>query len=384
MKTDNVIIKQMYPYITKNLSDPKVRKKIMKYIGEFIDRNSKGLYVAIPIEKMYILDSDREFFYKLLDVNPKEIQKMIMSITFINKDWKALSKNDFIFIILNCIIYFHRNKLSTEETAMNLYLIIHDYIIYFLQYFRYIQPQVMEYTINNLNNKHDIKKLGSVFKVLVKKINKYRDGYTRLLKSNDDKNLVDYLGNLNTRVKGWVKVLMLEYKANKDSGKYFITDSESFEDDNYRETTNNMVEIESLTSRTVRKIFTHPVDLTLMNTVTALTQVSKSTLITTLGDIRRKGSIEDITTIVRNIIVVFVVDSKRNIKDIHSKDFINTLLMIYNVSNTTNERIIEVKAILDKILIQFNRKYVATNREPTRVNWRKSIYLYLAMFIQMN
>jgi len=393
----NVIMNDMYPYITKNLDKTSNRDKIRTIIMEFIDDNSDALMSSAVLDKVYITDSLRKKFYDIMDVDPKKVHTMITNIPLITESWKALKKNDLAFVMLCNIIYYHRNNYTTDLRVMNLFLGMHAYAIYVLELFRYIQYETMIYTVNNLSNKHDLKKYGTVFNVINKKVQVIYDTYKDTLRDDDDELLIKYVGNTNTRFRQWVKGLMLEYKKNKDSGKYFNTETDNYEEDDYKETSNMSMGISRIVEKTTTNFFTKSVDMKALDLAARLTKISKSTLFSTLKDIKdttyhppkkqirpydHESHIELLKKLVGDILTIFIVVDKNDIKNIKSMSFINSILLIYGRSNTIDAHSIEIKNILDELLIRHNDKYSKTNRVATKINWRKAIFIYYGILIQ--
>ena len=68
---------------------------------------------------------------------------------------------------METLLYIN-NEDKLAELA-NMYLAFQFYTMYHYRYLMYIQKETMEYTINKLTNKHDLKQQGSIFKAIYKK-----------------------------------------------------------------------------------------------------------------------------------------------------------------------------------------------------------------------
>lgn len=377
----NFIIKEMYPIVTKNLKKPEVFKDLRSKILKFFDENTMALHSNGPYEKLSFFDQKQNEFAQILGFDRNEIRAIIKKITFIDKSWVALT-NDFGYILICLLIFFKKNKKKDDFELTNLFFGVYIYSIYLSKYFQFVQKETMEYTIANLSNKHDLKTFGTIYKTVVDKMRGIEDKYGDNLDSSDDRELVDYFMNVNSRINQWLKGLMIEYKANKDSGRYFNSETDKYGDDDYKETTNISLEIERITNIAANKFFSSEISLDIISISSKLTEVSRDTLYNTMHNIRKDAEIADIKAVIKSILIIYAVDAKGDLSAIKSEAFINQSLLIYSASNTVSKETLLIKDILDKYMKKYNHKYVLTNREATKIMWRKAMFLYLAISIQ--
>lgn len=376
-----IIITEIYPKVAKGMGDAKVRKDIINFCMAYFDYNNASLFTSIPQGRVILRDVDKDLFYKSLDISREDIQESIKRITFIDANWKTLN-NEFNFLILCILIYFHRNKMVQEAKMVNMFIFVFFYGMLSMRLFPYIQPNVMEYTINHLNDKHDLKKYGTIFKTIEKKAEVSFETYSDNLLQDDDKMIVQYIIDTQTRVNQWLKGILDLYVENKKSGKYFQKETDTYDDDDFNEITNNYQEVSKITGTVMQKIFTNPVNQQLLHIAATITDIGYGALVVTIEDVRKKGDTETVKQIIENLLVVFLIDNKKTVNDIKSKGYVNDMLLIYNNSNTVNESILIIKRELDKLLVSHSQKYLQTNREATKINWRKSIFLYYALCVQ--
>jgi len=376
-----IIITEIYPKVAKGMGDAKVRKDIINFCMAYFDYNNASLFTSIPQGRVILRDVDKDLFYKSLDISREDIQESIKRITFIDANWKTLN-NEFNFLILCILIYFHRNKMVQEAKMVNMFIFVFFYGMLSMRLFPYIQPNVMEYTINHLNDKHDLKKYGTIFKTIEKKAEVSFETYSDNLLQDDDKMIVQYIIDTQTRVNQWLKGILDLYVENKKLGKYFQKETDTYDDDDFNEITNNYQEVSKITGTVMQKIFTNPVNQQLLHIAATITDIGYGALVVTIEDVRKKGDTETVKQIIENLLVVFLIDNKKTVNDIKSKGYVNDMLLIYNNSNTVNESILIIKRELDKLLVSHSQKYLQTNREATKINWRKSIFLYYALCVQ--
>lgn len=378
----NIIDKQIYAKVSASLSKPAAVKEFSDYVKKFINRNSEVLLTPYPVERLAFRDSDKEIMYKLADIDEKEIKAAVKNIKFINSSWKALN-NPFNFLML-CFIKHFAMKKDKENTELAIvYTSMQFYGMHHVRYLRYVQKETMIYTITHLSNKHDIKTHGTVFKAIYKKSLVNHETYIKNIQSDDDKKLIDYIVNLNNRIKQWVIGIMLEYKENKNSGKYFNATSDELDDEeNYRETTNTSMEVIKLANNISMQTVKHPTNIKISKIASDLSGVNGSSLIRTLNDIRKEENPELILEFIKLIIELYIIEGEKSLESIASRDYILYTLKIYNRSNTIDERVLRIKEILDIWLAAHSEAYLKTNRVATKINWKKSIFIYYSLLIQ--
>jgi hypothetical protein len=378
----SIIIEQIYKKVEISLKNKENQEKIKKYIKEYISKNNEILLNPYPIEHLPFTDEDRNIMYEIANITEKEISTAIKNIHFVNSSWKTIN-NPFNFLMLSFIRFFEQQKNREMTESCLLYLSFQFYGMQHVRYLRYVQKETMQYTIEHLSNKHDIKQYGSVLKAIYKKVLVSHQTYEKNLLSEDDKKLIDYVVSLNNRIKQWIIGIMLEYKKNKESNKYFNAVSDELHDEeNYRITSNTSMDLTILTNKIGIEIVKDPVNLKLVEISAKITDVSYPSLIRTVNDIKRNEDHKIINEFIKLILELFIVEGKKKPENIASKDFINFILALYNQSNTVDQRLIRIKEILDEWLQKNSEIYLKTNRVATKVNWRKAVFIYFCLSIQ--
>ena len=355
-------------------------KQLISHIRKIIDRHSESLYKSGPFDRIYLKEEDLLYVNKTFNISNKEIKDYISEISFIKSNWNALN-NPFAFLMLSVMRHYYLDKKENERKLALFFLAIHYYAITHVRLFKFIQKETMEYTINNLSNKHDLKMYGTIFKALEKKLETFHKTYEYLLKSDDDKKLVDYLMNLNTRIFQWLRGILNEYVKNKNSGKYFNSAADNPDPEDFRETSNLSMDISRIVDNITMKITTNPTIFDLCEKSSKINQISTVALMDTLNQIKKNEDTR-IKELIFNIFQLFLIDGKYSMRDISSQKFLNYCLLLYNKSNTTNTAVIRVKKILDEWLLEYSERYSRTERMATKINFRKSMFMYYIFAIQ--
>jgi hypothetical protein len=381
MSSNKIIYTKIYPFCVEKLHKKETEKEIKIFFNKFIDTNSYVLLQKSPSEKLYMKHSDRDFFLDMANIPPEQIKSTIKDIKLIGSHWNML--NDPFVYVMTCMIR-HYTVEKNEEMAilLTLFFSLHFYALNYLRYFKFVQKDAMDFMINNLSNKHDLKVYQSILGALEKKSEIFYKTYKNKLLKEDDIVFIDYIKNLNTRVNQWIKGLMREYIKVKESGAYFSKDVESFDKDEFKEITNLSLDINRIATNTTRKFFSSSIKMDLIQLASRIADVPTSSLFNTMKDISISNDQKEVYDILNSSLITFLVNNKKEANLIQSSEFINAMLIIYNTSNTTDDQIIKVKSSLDILLTRYNDKYVKTNRVATKINWRKATFLYLIFFLQ--
>jgi len=375
------IVKDLYPTVSGLPKDKRKTKKIMNFITEYVDSNSHVLFERLPNKRLFLHDEHRKFFFDITGVKERDIKKVIKKIKFIKSGWHLLT-NEFTFLLLIIIRSYHLNKDISSVKQVLFFLTLQYYTIQQSRYLRYVQDAVMEYTVSNLSNKHDLKKYGSIYAVLEKKVNLFYESYKDYLSSDDDKKLTSFLMNLNTRINQWMKGITREYMKNKDSGKYFNLTSDSTDEDDFRITSNLSLDITGTSNEIVIKLLEKGVLSKYVKISARINKIGYSSARQIISEIYKKNH-NDIKVLTQYIFVnYFSTFKNKDRNDIRSKHFSNQSLMLYNQNNTTNKHVLKIKEILDKMLTEHSDLYTKTQRVTTKVNLRKCIYMYFVFAIQ--
>jgi len=381
----NKIKKIIYDPFCENMKKDSKNKivELNNFFQKFIDKNNEVLFTLYPIERVNISDSDRNFFFVLSGIEPKEIKTVLKSLDFIKASWKSLN-NEFTVLMLCYVRYFyeHKNKELMEKCI--LFMALQFYVMNHVSRIKYIQKETMIYTVNHLSNKHDLKKFPNIFQAIYKKSLKNHESYSRNLETNSDKDFLEYGLNLNNRIRKWVIGLWLEYIENKNSGRYFNTTADDYSEENYSMNTNSSMEITNLTNKIILKVVKYSVNIKLVKFASQITTISFSSLLNTINELMKKEKIEEIKKLIELIIELYMIEGKRKYEDFSSKDYISYIFSIYSKSNTIDERVLKIKKILEGWLEKYSASYLKTNRVATKINWKKAIFLYFALLIQYN
>jgi hypothetical protein len=374
---------KMYPIVKDNLNESS--KKFIYYIQRYIDKNHDILF-SKNLNQLYWNrgnGEDSEIIYKSIGCDEDFINNIINESGQTNNNWKTYNK-PWNWALVNIIKYYFDNKQEKELSLALLYLSFSMYATLFYKYFRFAPNEnIMDYTVNNLSNRYDLKKLGSLIKVLQKVSMGCHDKYKEYLldKNFCDRYIIEYVMNLNTRLNNFIQEIKKEYEKNRQSGNYINYDENSTDVENFHENDNLSYQIQNLSNKVTNKILTTGVNLEVCNKSANIAGVSMTEVKNAVEKIIDKET-EEIREMNTIILQQYLIVDNHPIESISSKNYIVYLNKIYTKSNTNDKGIIRMKELLDKWLNENCEKYRRTERQATIISYRKSIFLYFGLSIQ--
>jgi len=382
MAQGSVILNTFYSSVEKALSDPNNVKKIKLAVNEFIDRNRDKLTALGPTYKIIFTDSDMEKIFDVIDIPAIKIKEVIDKTPYL-KNQKIITITPFNVIMPLLIRYF---KLKKNEDMVNtclIYLTLSTYPMVHYKYFRYEPNEnIMNYTINNLSNKFKIKQSGTLYQSLVDMAVVSDKNYHAAVLRCTDKDIVDYLMSLKTRLSTRLKKISTEFYKNEKNKLYLnIEIDNTTDEDNYHEADSNMFLVDRVTNNVVLKLLVDGPNFNLIKLSANYCQVSVNELRNYIHTMINTENREEIKQIIESILYLFFYDSQNTKEQINSNKFLLYCLELYKKSNTTDKNIIKIKRILDGWLERLGT-YKKTQRLATINNFRKALFMFFVTTIQ--
>ena len=384
-KDNNVIINELYPKIEKSLSNKEVVNKIQAAIANYVDSNTMKLTTAGPQYRVIFHENEYLRFYKIIDIDPNEVRAMLKRSTYIKNQWQIMN-NPFNSIAAMCIRYFKLKKNDEMAKAMVIYLTLSMYPSLHHKYFKFEpNPQIMEYTINNLSNKYKVKNSSCIYEALVTTTMLSDKTYTDDLIRATDKDVTDYIQAYKTRLNSMIKKISVEFYKNNEKKLYMNEDIESNDDENFKSIDNDTMIVDRLSNTAASNILIHGPDMRLINIAAKLADISVNELRTTINSILNDpDNRNDVLNINSAILFLFIFDSKMNREKVGTKDFVVYSLDIYKRANTADKNVTIIKKSLDKWLEKYSQTYRRTQRGATINNFRRALFLFFVLTIQQN
>ena len=381
----NYILDELYPLVKSKLDNKSIERKFISNIAQFFNAKSTQINDIAPYTNIYFNQSDLDKLLKSIDITEKEVIDILSKCWFWDQDIRPKCTKEPYVEILMCAIRYYIISNNIKYTEMiTIYLLFSGkfYASIYSSLWRFpVNPSIMDYVINNnLSDKYDLKKEGTVFKAIKKLANTYLDKYSKDIASRDhsDNDFKNNIQQLRDREKSFLGNIFTSYIEAAESKSYLNYETDNLDPDKFRITDNDSAKASRITESAIGILTTQKVSREYCNNA---------------HDSRVKS--EQVQSILENIIL----SDKNNIPQL--KRVINIMIcdfmsgnpgvpvnsaafLSYAITakpNTKNDLVIEMKTTILSWLEQdaVYRKRSAT--KATAISYYRSIVCYLAQVI---
>ncbi len=380
-KSGQMFKDELYPMVAKGLSRPEAQKELKREIGKYIDINASKLTTQGPSDRPTFGDKDKEKLYDASMVTKQEVSAILKRNPLIKGQWRIMN-DPFNSVTAVGIRYAAINKKDDLVNSLLLYLTLSMYPSLHYKYFKYApNEQVMAYTISNMSNKFKIKQVGTLLEALIDTSMKCYELQKPHLINGSDKEIVDFVMDIKTRLNSLLKNIASEFYKNKEQNLYLNSDGDSYEEGNYHEADSNSYAVERITNNVSLKLVVDGPDTATISTAARWCQVSNNEMRNYINSLVVSENKEDIRDLIEAILTNYLIDGQENLDGVsRNNKFLAHAVATYKKSNTTDKNIIKIKEILDKWMEDLE-VYKKTQRQATINNFRRAIYLFFVISI---
>ena len=385
-QVNNALVSGVYPMVSDSLS-----KNLAKYknnIQKFMTVRSKDLYDIAPFSRIYWTADDITSFYTVMGFKESDVKIHIDKTYYAGEAAfnPRCAKDPFTIAQLMCVRYFFMKKMTKELELACIYLAFSGSFYPSIHYgsFPKVQPSeyrhIMEYVVNNeLSQKFDLKREGSVIGAVRSISNTWIDSYSDLLKRCSDEDVVYLLQQLHNRIKSFMKnIAELYYKIYDDKDKYISYASDSASEEDFRVADSDSLRAERYTTASMNYIVTHGINYKFCKMASdsnIKTDEIKSIIETIQSDNTNLALIKEFINI---IITQYFANSKS--KDITSLDFIT--MAIAAKPNTKDPNLVRQKEIIEELLDENSPQYARRkSRLATKNSYHRALITYYTLVV---
>lgn len=380
-----VVLTELYPKVEKSLQANKNKWK--KLMSDFFQSRASSLYDIAPIDRMFFSKDDEDALYNTLKISKQEITDILQRTYYYNMQGfqsdQATVKDEHTVLSLTILRYFIiKNDQKDAELAM-LYLSFSGKI-YASAHFKSfpITPEnyrhVMEYAINNMSNKYDIVKYGSVIGTVRSLGDTWIKSYKNRFKDYDDEDVVYLIQQLKSRISAFIKNIAKEYYKAFDNREYITYDSDNVTSDEYHLADSDSLKLERVIDKSYSKLETTTTDFRLCK-MCADSNVRTDELKSIIDSIMTNPeNFKMVKELIRNICTYYFLEGKS--KDVTSVEFIS--FSISPKPNSKNELYLRDREILEALLLKNSDKYkTRSKRAATKISYNNSLLKYFVFLI---
>ena len=381
-----IIKDELYPKIDAVLSADQGKRNFNNIIGRYVSRNNDKLTTSGPQYLIPFTMKDKQEYFDLFSTSDTEVAALVDKITKQVNDkanWRLFKNNPIFFIFYCCIRYA---TLAKDAKLLNSALIAMALSVYpsiFAKYFRYEpNPNIMQYTIDNLSNRFIIKKSNHIFGTLTYSIQSSWKFHEKDFSRGADQDVIRFIQRIRNDQNSLLKKIANAYQTNYKKGLFVTTQVDAYDDNINVDNVNNTNKVEALSNKIVLSMLTNGVDLRIADFASNAAQVSKLDLRNYISLIINEKESETMKEFISSILFLYLYTDSHEPDEIRSKEFIGYALQLFKKTNSKDKNVTNIKTTLDKwgTSSGIYRKF---SRSATRVDYTKAIFMYFILSIQM-
>ena len=387
-KMTSAIAKLLYPIVAKMM--PSKVSAFKRCISKFVDNRTEQLFATGPLHRMTYGAFEADEMFNAVGIDRLTVKRAI-SQTFY---WEIpaynprYAKDELTILLLTIIRYFYLKKDMKNVELATMYLSftgkfypsIHYAMFPVVEPSKY--PHVMDYVVNNLSLKFDLKRTGSVIGA-VKSINQsWIAAYGKEFKEYEDDDVSYLVQQLHQRIKAFIKnIAILYYKAyeNKD---YIVLNSDNQTEEEIQLADSDVLQAEKAIERAMSKIQSMNVDygyckLASGNQKDALvkTEEVKQIIESILNDKKNIGTVKEL---VKLLVYTYFAQSKSKLVS----DIAFITFSITPKPNTKDKYLLRIKDITTTWLDTYSERYRARKKRLATQNaYIKAVLMYFTLII---
>ena len=358
------IYDNLFPKISNSLNSPSNVRKVQEFFSNVkgTGNNFEALSMSVPYKSLFINHRDEQKYFDAISISGPEIMHIINSSPHIPKDSWFTVKNPMYMSLLIVAIYFYNKKNMQMFKAMMQLWSIYMYKNVKSKYFNPKKTgenalNCMQYTVNRLSYKNDLKKYKNIEETINKKTDMFINNWFEERKKDligkvTDEVLCNMINDNHRRYDTLFKNFFVEFKKDLDSGNYMNVDQDIDNEDEYIESDNVSFMVEKNTQKVMNKFIlsTYPNGKIMEQVCAREPDCSMNNLRNMVNYIYNDHE-RDFEKLVRVIIQVYLFDKKKKIEDLKTFDFEKEMREYFKGQSIGDKNLQELKEIIDKIFL---------------------------------
>jgi hypothetical protein len=384
------MVSEMVPLCRKvelSLNNSANKKEYLSLCHKWFDLNSECMTDTGMTNRPFFPIDLEDKIIETLGLTKEEVREAMLKSPAAKTQTYALTLSEFSMAMTLAVRTFVKLKDANGIKTSYMILAYRHYSMLHKRYWKYgAKKEIMDYTVNSLSMKNDLKRLHTLHAALEKMATNCHESYEKMLLSNDDESMFKYNINLWSRTNSFIKGLANMY-FEADRKKLYLNVDETAnddEDDFKPERTSNSAIVANLARSTYMHFASTNPDDRALSIAARGNEISVGMLKGTIEALRKKGD-DGVEQIIHGIIELLVTEKNDiDMKIICSKAYLPYILSIYTRSNTNDESVIKIKDNLSRILKDNCPRFQETKREATKISYRRALFIYFALLIQIH
>ena len=392
--TSTHIYDNIFPKISNSLNSPANVRKIQEFFSNVKGNstNFEALSMSVPYKSLFIHHKDEQKYFETIGMSGQEILRVINTSPHIPKDSWFTVKNPMYMSLLLVAIYFKNKK---NEQMFKAVMQLWSIYMYKNVKSKYFNPRktgenalhCMNYTINRLSYKNDLKKYKNIEETINKKTEMFIKNWFEERKKDvtgkvTDEILCNMINDNHRRYDTLFKNFYSEFKKDLDTGNYLNVDQDIDTEDEYIESDNVSFMVEKNTQKVMNKFIltTYPNGKIMEQVCSREPGCSINNLRNMLNYIYSDNE-KEFEKIVRVIIQIYLFEYKKKVDDLKTFDFELTMKSHYKKQSIDDKNLNELKKSIDNIADKSGLTKKIT-RAATLNDCKRGLFLYIIIYIR--
>ena len=379
---------------------PKNTMKFVRFVQKYRDININKLETPYPCDYPIWSKECENIVYDTLGIDSEDLYKITSNIELPNgfQDKYLVKGNSRTTMLIQFALfmlyrYYLINNKVKEMEITKYYIAYFFYFSLFTKYFKYKPNKaVMEYTINSLSFKNQIKQTGSVNKWIYTMSDASCRKYEPIIIRGADSDYYKCIRRTHTKFNDAMNNLFNAFMKDYENKNVMYTSKAQDSEGNMLDQSSLSADIIQLADKYTTRFFSNPNSEEVIAFVCDKKQkggyIPERDLRNTIFNIADdQSNQDDVRAFYQSVFYLFFNNSsnhKYTVKDVNTMNFMLEMQKMYKAGNSINKNRIIIGNIIDKWLKVGSATYRSTNREATKSVFKRSIFDYFIIKVTVD
>ena len=374
--------------------------KFVRFVQKYRDININKLETPYPCDYPIWSKECENIVYDTLGIDSEDLYKITSNIELPNgfQDKYLVKGNSRTTMLIQFALfmlyrYYLINNKVKEMEITKYYIAYFFYFSLFTKYFKYKPNKaVMEYTINSLSFKNQIKQTGSVNKWIYTMSDASCRKYEPIIIRGADSDYYKCIRRTHTKFNDAMNNLFNAFMKDYENKNVMYTSKAQDSEGNMLDQNSLSADIIQLADKYTTRFFSNPNSEEVIAFVCDKKQkggyIPERDLRNTIFNIADdQSNQDDVRAFYQSVFYLFFNNSsnhKYTVKDVNTMNFMLEMQKMYKAGNSINKNRIIIGNIIDKWLKIGSATYRSTNREATKSVFKRSIFDYFIIKVTVD
>ena len=322
-------------YVSDKLKDIRTQEALIDFTGDFIDKHTKEFRTAGPVYNVLFGDTETSFLYELFNINAEKILELYTNMvkeTYLKDTVKFqtgwIQNAPHKLLLTSILIDALQNNYEDVVTCIEYLWAFSEYPILYREYWKLgVKEDLMNYTIEHLGSKFQVKKVGNLLGLL-----KYDStGAVTLMKENlltgADHVYNDFMQAIRNRINSKFRNISNAYYENDKKNATQHDKTTQFDDGSLADQDGINTNIARIVDNTINKFISGDINSSLAGIAAEANKIDKNNLIGYLNQIfTTKGNM--VPKFIENVITIYFLKNP-SADNLSASSFVSFGLSLY-------------------------------------------------------